>query len=104
MKPPGECNKRALEPPYRPLTSQPANRLKGHRTTKATGCSDLPRRQVPRRQQKSLDVNNTGRKLFLSSPPWELTSPSRFTQAELLAPLPLLHWSQQAGQNSNWEF
>lgn len=29
MKPPGECNRRALEPPYGLLTNQPANSLKG---------------------------------------------------------------------------
>lgn len=54
MKPPGECNRRALEPPYRLLTNQPANSLKGSRLTKATGCSDLPCCQVPKPQQKSL--------------------------------------------------
>lgn len=54
MKPPGECNRRALEPPYRLLTNQPTNSLKGSELTKATGCSDLPRCQVPGRQQKSL--------------------------------------------------
>lgn len=54
MKPPGECNRRALEPPQRLLANQPANSLKGSGTTKATGCSDLPRCQVPGCQQKSL--------------------------------------------------
>lgn len=54
MKPPGECNRRALEPPYRLLTNQPTNSLKDSKLTKATGCSDLPRCQVPGRQQKGL--------------------------------------------------
>lgn len=42
MKPPGECNRRALEPPYMLLTNQPTNSLKGSELTKAAGCSDLP--------------------------------------------------------------
>lgn len=54
MKPPGECNRRSLEPPYRLLTNQPTNSLKGSELTKATGCSDLPHCQVPGRQQKRL--------------------------------------------------
>lgn len=52
MKPPGECNRRSLEPPYRLLTNQPTNSLKGSELTKATGCSDLPHCQVPGCQQK----------------------------------------------------
>lgn len=54
MKPPGECNRRALAPPYRPLAKRPASGCRGRRRTKPAGCSDLPCCQVPGCQQRRL--------------------------------------------------